>query len=226
MTVYAHGCDARALLRPGHIALARDWRAAHPRYSAENWQKNKELSKKVSKIAESNLVSAAQLSLKWLYQQAESLNVAMVAIPGTTKIAHAKSNIAAVDCADLTKLEMAQLAQLGDLVAGLRGDEAYLKSGIEGQGESSFELLGPASSSVPSCNPFLTRYISGALSEGKPTRTTLSAYSAIVAVALIGLNPNALKAVPVAYSSMSTSYASYHYALGSRLDWSAAVTGH
>jgi len=86
----------------------------------------------VAAMAEAKGLSAAQLSLAWLCQKAKRLNVVCVPIPGTTKAAHALSNLAAADAPELSDAEMAQLEELGASCAGERGDEAYCEHGIEG----------------------------------------------------------------------------------------------
>lgn len=104
----------------------KDWRATNPRYSAENWKKNQELVAKIGAIAKEKGVSTAQISLKWLYQKAESLKVKLVAIPGTTKLANAESNIEAITKVTLSDSDMKLLEEISALVNGLRGDERYL----------------------------------------------------------------------------------------------------
>jgi len=111
---------------------ASDWRGSIPRFSAENFAENKKHIAVVKKIAESKGKTAAQLSLAWLYHQAKAMGVTVVPIPGTTKFPHAKDNLDAVSI-DISDEEAAELAKLAELVAGARGDEGYLKNGLEGQ---------------------------------------------------------------------------------------------
>lgn len=53
-------------------------------------------------------------------------------IPGSTKIANAKSNIAS-NAVTITDEEALKLEELAGSIAGARGDESYTKNGIEGQ---------------------------------------------------------------------------------------------
>jgi len=110
----------------------KDWRQGNPRYSEENFAKNKELVAKIKAMAAKKERTAAQLSLAWLYHKARILGVSMIPIPGTTKAERAAENFAA-QATELSDEEIAELEALGSLVAGPRGNEQYLQSGIEAQ---------------------------------------------------------------------------------------------
>jgi len=109
-----------------------DWRKTNPRYSPENFARNQQLTAQIAQIGQDLNASAAELSLAWLYKQAEKLHVNMVAIPGTTKIENAKSNLHALNV-KLNDKDFKTLTDLGELVAGPRGDEQYREIGMEGQ---------------------------------------------------------------------------------------------
>jgi len=109
-----------------------DFRAAHPRYSADNLAKNKELVDQIAELAKAKSVTSAQLSLAWLYHRARVLGVTVVPIPGTTKSQRAAENLAALKVV-LSDSEAAKLQELGALVAGARGNEQYQASSLEGQ---------------------------------------------------------------------------------------------
>eukprot|EP00667_Euglena_gracilis_P016212 EG_transcript_16957 len=111
----------------------KDGRSGLPRYSPENLQRNLKLVEAVAAIAKEKNCSVAQLSLAWLLQKGKQLGVTVIPIPGTTKIHHAASNVAAEEIGALTEAEMARLDAIAGAVEGLRYPEAHLRAGIEGQ---------------------------------------------------------------------------------------------
>lgn len=113
----------------------RDWRATLPRYSAENWAVNVKLSAEVAEIAKNKGgISAAQLSLAWLFHRADVVGVKILPIPGTTKAAHAVVNSASTGIS-LSVEEAATLEALAGQTQGLRGDEQYMSIVIEAQAD-------------------------------------------------------------------------------------------
>lgn len=130
--VVAYSPLARNLLAaPTERPADGDWRLRTvPRYSEENFAKNQELVARIAAVAEARGTTVSQLSLAWLYQRAKDVDIPMVAIPGTTKVANATSNIASLDLS-LTEQEMDDLAELGKLVAGERGNEGYKAKALE-----------------------------------------------------------------------------------------------
>ena len=132
ISIVAYSPLARNLLANIPTETPTDWRASNPRYSAENLKANKVVFDKVSAMAEQKGCTAAQLSLAWLLSKAKALGVAVIPIPGTTKLKHAKDNIAS-ESISLTAEDMTLLEEIGAAVAGARGDESYQKLAIEGQ---------------------------------------------------------------------------------------------
>lgn len=132
ITVVAYSPLARNLLAAVPTEPPSDWRARLPRYSPEALAKNAELQAKVAAMAKTKGCTAAQLSLAWLFAKAKALGVSVIPIPGTTKIAHARDNIAAEGIL-LSLEEMAALEEIGATVEGDRGDESYKKMSLEGQ---------------------------------------------------------------------------------------------
>jgi aryl-alcohol dehydrogenase-like predicted oxidoreductase len=61
-----------------------------------NYAQNQATLAAINKLAAAKRVSAVQICLAWLYHQAARLGVNCVAIPGTSKIPHAQSNIASL----------------------------------------------------------------------------------------------------------------------------------
>lgn len=75
----------------------------------------------VKKVAERRGCTAAQVSLRWLYKQAEAAGVSMVAIPGTKRVKYLEANAAALDV-ELTDEDMGELNSVftEDAVSGDR----------------------------------------------------------------------------------------------------------
>jgi len=131
--IVAYSPLARSLLGAADEAAPKDWRAKSiPRYSEENFEKNKEVASKIATAAGKRDLTAAQASLAWLYAKAKSLGISMVPIPGTTKLKRAEENAAATSV-ELTAEEMKSLEELGAAVVGARGNESYVKRALECQ---------------------------------------------------------------------------------------------
>lgn len=130
ITIVAYSPLARNLLAGEVKEAPKDWRATLPRYGEENLTKNLALVADVSALASKKGCTAAQLSLAWLFKKASNLSVSVVPIPGTTKLQHAKDNIAAAQIT-LEDSDMAILEELASQVAGNRGDEGYMSLGFE-----------------------------------------------------------------------------------------------
>jgi len=83
----------------------KDRRRDHPRFQGENLKANlAKLVEPVRKIAAARGCAPAQVALAWLLAKGEDI----VPIPGTRRIEHLESNVAAADIA-LTPAEVAQL---------------------------------------------------------------------------------------------------------------------
>ncbi|RDX46115.1 Aldo/keto reductase [Lentinus brumalis] len=70
-----------------------DWRRTVPRYSAENFPNILKLCDGLAALGKKYNATAGQISLAWLLAQGDDI----IPIPGTTKIANLKQNLAAVD---------------------------------------------------------------------------------------------------------------------------------
>lgn len=70
-----------------------DLRRAHPRFSAENWPKNRALIERFDAIAAREAVPPAQLALAWVLAQGERVH----AIPGTTNSDHMRQNFGTLE---------------------------------------------------------------------------------------------------------------------------------
>lgn len=102
-----------------HKPEGNDYRAAvSPRFQGDAYEANLALVEEIGKIGAARGANASQVALAWAL--AASPNV--VTIPGTTRLANLKSNLAAADIA-LTAEETASLDALAAKVAGDRYDE-------------------------------------------------------------------------------------------------------
>ncbi|HEV7694476.1 MAG TPA: aldo/keto reductase [Hyphomonadaceae bacterium] len=101
-----------------------DFRAVMaPRFKGDALENNLALVEEIAKVASEANATDGQVALAWVLQRADNI----VTIPGTTKIANLKSNVAASD----VKLTPAQVAKLDGLAAKVKGeryDEAGMKS--------------------------------------------------------------------------------------------------
>ena len=109
-----------------------DRRAAMPRYSTENLKANQQIFDQVQELGVKYDCSAAQLSLAWLFHKAKELGVAVVPIPGSTKLHNATNNLGAVKIS-ISDEDCSALERLADKVAGERGDESYMSISFENQ---------------------------------------------------------------------------------------------
>jgi len=93
-----------------------DFRARmQPRFQPGNFESNIELVEAIKEIASRQGCQAAQVALAWVLDQGDHL----VAIPGTTRIAHLQTNLGALDCR-LGEADRATLNALADRVLGDR----------------------------------------------------------------------------------------------------------
>ncbi len=87
--------------RPG----ADDFRSGLPRFQPEALDHNQRIAEAVANVAERHAATPAQIALAWVMAQAEIV----VPIPGSTKLAHVASNLAAagvqLDDADAEELD-------------------------------------------------------------------------------------------------------------------------
>lgn len=105
--------------------LPSDRRRDHPRFAAENINKNSELLKPVEAIAAAHKCTPAQIALAWLLAQGKDI----VPIPGTKRRNYVEQNCAAVDI----KLSADEIKTLSaafplNVTAGTRYPEKQLKA--------------------------------------------------------------------------------------------------
>lgn len=100
-------------------ALAADDARRHfPRFSPENIAANNDIMDNVARIASERRISAAQLSLAWLYTKAEELQVSVIPIPGTKRKHRLHENISAISLR-LSESEMTSLDVFAGRVKGI-----------------------------------------------------------------------------------------------------------
>jgi aryl-alcohol dehydrogenase-like predicted oxidoreductase len=101
-----------------------DFRAVMaPRFSGAALENNLALVEEIAKVASEANATASQVALAWAIQRSDNI----VTIPGTTKIANLKSNVAAADV-KLTPGQVTKLDALAAKVKGERYDEAGMKT--------------------------------------------------------------------------------------------------
>lgn len=95
--------------------------AKHPRFQAENLDKNKRIYNRLVNLAEKRQCSPAQLALAWILEQGDNV----VPIPGTTKIKNLDENIGSLKV-KLTKEELKEISDAAPIeeIAGSRTFEA------------------------------------------------------------------------------------------------------
>mmetsp|Transcript_4343 Transcript_4343/g.9801 ORF Transcript_4343/g.9801 Transcript_4343/m.9801 type:complete len:228 (+) Transcript_4343:461-1144(+) len=128
VAIVAYSPIARGMLSGALTATPKDWRKDIPYLTEENMAANRKLIEAIETLATEKKCSSAQICLAWVMQRGG------IPIPGTTKIDHALSNLAATNV-ELTKEDMDKLESLGSQVKGLRGDESYMESTFHTQGK-------------------------------------------------------------------------------------------
>jgi len=101
-----------------------DFRANHPRFQGENFQKNLDLVKEVEKMAQEKGCTTAQLALAWVLAQGDDI----VPIPGTKHVKYLDQNIGALDV-NLSDEDLKRLDVI--LPPGAAAGERYHARGME-----------------------------------------------------------------------------------------------
>jgi aryl-alcohol dehydrogenase-like predicted oxidoreductase len=131
--VVAYSPLARNLLTlPADAKPPQDWRASNPRYQGDAFEKNKQIAAEIAALGAKNNHTNAQLLLAWLYRRAEELGIAMVPIPGSTKLQNVLGNIASTTIT-LSDEDYATLTRLGEEVVGARKNDKYVGKVLEDQ---------------------------------------------------------------------------------------------
>ena len=84
-----------------------DRRFAHPRFTGENFEKNRDLVTQAAEIAKAKRCTPAQLAIAWCFHRADNI----IPIPGTQHPKYMEDNVAAIEL-DLSNDERAALDQI------------------------------------------------------------------------------------------------------------------
>ncbi|XP_057777457.1 perakine reductase-like [Salvia miltiorrhiza] len=97
---------------------------SHPRFTGENWEKNKTIYYRLEELAKKHNCTPVQLALSWVLHQGADV----VPIPGTTKIKNLHENVGSVNV-KLTKDDLKEICEAVPVeeVAGGRQGEALYK---------------------------------------------------------------------------------------------------
>lgn len=112
-------------VRPGELPEGDTREARFPRFAAGAVEANLALADRLAALAAERDVTAAQLALAWVLAAEERLDVGVVPIPGTRRVAYLEQNVAALHLAltpaDLDALEAAVPAEavVGDRYADM-----------------------------------------------------------------------------------------------------------
>jgi aryl-alcohol dehydrogenase-like predicted oxidoreductase len=108
-----------------------DFRRTMPRFTGDNAAANAALLEPVRAVAEAHGASPGQIALAWVQQQASSLGLPVVPIPGTRRRSRVEENTAATRIV-LTEDELAVLEPIASKVAGERyADMSFSSAGRE-----------------------------------------------------------------------------------------------
>jgi aryl-alcohol dehydrogenase-like predicted oxidoreductase len=108
-----------------------DVRRHMPRFTGDNAARNAELLTPISKVAAARGVTAAQVALAWVHQQADVHGLPVVPIPGTRRRSRLEENVAAATLR-LTAEELAELEPIAAAVVGGRyADMNFTSAGRE-----------------------------------------------------------------------------------------------
>jgi aryl-alcohol dehydrogenase-like predicted oxidoreductase len=124
IAITAYGVLSRGLLTNSRIGDAGDFRAHLPRFTPENWQKNRQLVQALAEFAATKNVSSATLALAWALHKGSDI----VPLPGARNRKQLEESLAALDV-QLSAEELAQLesAVSSSEIAGTRYDAAQMK---------------------------------------------------------------------------------------------------
>ena len=84
-----------------------DWRRSHPRFRSEHLVRNEEILRRIEEVAATKNVTTPQLALAWVMAQGDDI----VPIPGTRRVSHLESNVAALDI-HLTEDDLAAIEEI------------------------------------------------------------------------------------------------------------------
>jgi aryl-alcohol dehydrogenase-like predicted oxidoreductase len=100
-----------------------DFRKSNPRFTGENWERNRALADRVRELADANGATPAQIALAWVLSRGADV----VPIPGTKRRTYLEQNAAAVEI-ELTRDELAELDDLGEAAGDRYADMSAIDS--------------------------------------------------------------------------------------------------
>ncbi|PIL27784.1 transporter [Ganoderma sinense ZZ0214-1] len=95
----------------------KDWRRAIPKYQGENFPNIVKLSDGLAELGKKYNATAGQIALAWLLAQGEDI----IPIPGTTKIANIRENLAATDI-KLSPEDVQEVRKISQVADAGKGD--------------------------------------------------------------------------------------------------------
>jgi aryl-alcohol dehydrogenase-like predicted oxidoreductase len=117
-----------AIADPGKLA-SDDFRSFNPRFSADNWERNRHIADSVKAMATEKGCTPAQLALAWLLAQCSGAGRGVVPIPGTRRIANLRDNLGAL----ALRLSTDELERIGAaLPPGVAAGSRYTDEGMKG----------------------------------------------------------------------------------------------
>jgi aryl-alcohol dehydrogenase-like predicted oxidoreductase len=102
----------------------KDSRRLHPRFQGENFARNLRLADGIAALAKEKRTTAAQLALAWTLTRGDHV----VPIPGTRRLEHLESNVAAADL-ELTPADLARLDEIAP--PGAAAGTRYSEKGMQ-----------------------------------------------------------------------------------------------
>ena len=96
---------------------ADDYRRNSPRFQGENFQKNLDLVRKITELAEKKGITASQLALAWVLAQGRDI----IPIPGTKRQKYLDENLAAAS----TTLSPSELKQINAVLPSETAGQRY-----------------------------------------------------------------------------------------------------
>lgn len=108
-----------------------DSRRKFPRFDDQSMEQNRSIARAVATAAGELGITAAQLSLAWLYRKGEQFGLSVVPIPGTRRASRVRENLGALDV-QLEEGTITALEHIADDVRGARaGDPTWVSAGRE-----------------------------------------------------------------------------------------------
>ncbi len=124
IAVTAYGVLSRGLLSGSKPASGTDFRAHLPRFTGENYEKNRQLVETLQQVASQKGITGTQLAFAWVLAQSNDI----VPLIGAKRISQIDEAVTAADVS-LTRQDLAELERAipAESVAGTRYGEAQMR---------------------------------------------------------------------------------------------------